>query len=108
MASTFKNAIAANIGTSPTDLYTVPAATSSTVIGLSLANNTTSLIYATVTLTKGATTLNVIKNGPIPVGGSLILFGGDQKLVMMATDKISVTSSDATSVDAILSFLEIA
>lgn len=107
MTSTFKNALQVNVGTSPVDIYTVPASTATTVFGLSVANITTSAISVTVTITKGGTTGNVVKNAPVPTGGTLVLFGGDQKLVLMTTDKITVTSSVATSADAILSFLEV-
>jgi hypothetical protein len=58
-------------------------------------------------MTKGATTVYIIKDAPLPVGGSLILFGGDQKLVLQTTDKISIISNTAASVDVVLSFLEI-
>jgi len=37
----------------------------------------------------------------------LILLGGDQKVVLMTGDKIIVTSNTASSVDVIMSFLEI-
>lgn len=108
MASTFNNSMVGSIGTSTTDLYTVPGGASTTVIGLSLANILPStMVYATVTLTKGASSVSIIKNGPIPPGSSLVLFGGDQKLVMAAGDKISILSSNATSIDAVLSYLQI-
>ena len=108
MASTFKNAVSTGVGTSPVDVYTAPALTSTTVIGLSLANVHTAQVTVVVTVTKGATVANVIKSAPIPVGSSLVLFGGDQKLVLEAGNKFSVTSSVAGSVDVIVSLLEIA
>jgi hypothetical protein len=108
MASLFKNAVAAAVGTSLTDVYTVPALTSTTVIGLSVANVAAAQITCSVSLTKGATAVSVVKDAPIPVGSSLILFGGDQKLVAEAGNKISVISSAAASADVIISVLEIA
>ena len=107
MASLFKNAVAANVGTVSTDVYTAPALTSTTVIGLSVANASGVSINVTVTLTKGATVVNIVKDAPIPVGSSLVLFGGDQKLVVEAGNKISVTSTVAASADVIVSALEI-
>ena len=108
MASSFKNAVASAVGTVSTDVYSAPALTSTTVIGLSLANITVSNITASVTLTKGGTTVYIVKSAPIPIGGALVLFGGDQKLVLEAGNKFSVTSSLATSVDVVVSVLEIA
>ena len=107
MASLFKNAVAANVGTSLTDVYTAPALTSTTIIGLSVANVTGASITVSVTLTKGATAVNIVKDAPVPVGGALVLFGGDQKLVVETGNKISVQSSAASSADVIVSALEI-
>jgi len=107
MASSFKNALAASVGTVNTDIYTAPALTATTVIGLSLANIAATTVTVTVTLTKGGTTVNIIKAAPIPVGSSLILFGGDQKLVLETGNKFSVISNTAASVDVVVSVLEI-
>ena len=49
MANTFKNAFAANISNSSfVDLYTVPSATTTIVLGLTLCNKTASAVTATV------------------------------------------------------------
>jgi hypothetical protein len=48
-----------------------------------------------------------VANAPISSGASLIPIGGDQKIVMITGDKIYVQSSAATSIDAILSIMEI-
>ena len=108
MSSTFKNSVVPNICTSLTTVYTAPALTATTVIGLSLANTTVNTIYPSVKVTKGATVAFVVKNVPIPSGSSLVIFGGEQKLVLVAGDVISVISDTATSVDAVLSYLEVA
>ena len=107
MASTFKNAVSAGVGVTPVDVYTAPALTATTVIGLSLANVSGVSISVTANVTKGATVVAVIKAAPVPVGGTLVLFGGDQKLVLETGNKLSVTSSVAASVDVIVSMLEI-
>ena len=52
-------------------------------------------------------TTHIIKDGPIPTGGSLVILGGDQKVVLMTGDKVIVTSNTASSCDVIMSFLEI-
>jgi hypothetical protein len=46
-------------------------------------------------------------NIPIPGGSTIILYGGDQKLVLEGGDMIKVRSSAATSCDVIMSILEI-
>lgn len=108
MASTFKNAVSAAVGTTLVDIYTAPALTSTTIIGLSVANVNTVAITASVKLTKGATVVYLIKDAPISLGGSLVVVGGDQKIVLMTGDKISVISSVAASADVIVSYLEVA
>lgn len=107
MPSVFKSYATPNIGVAPIDIFVVPPLTSTTVIGLSLANVVTSQINVTATITKGVVVTNVIKNIPIPPGSSAILFGGEQKLVLEAGNKLSLTSSAATSLDVVASVLEI-
>lgn len=108
MANTFKNALSASIGTSETDVYTVPSATTTTVIGATVANRTSSTINVDVTVTDTSATVTtyLVKGAPVPANGALVVVGGDQKVVLEATDKISVTSDTATSADATISVLE--
>jgi len=47
------------------------------------------------------------KDAPIPVGSSLVVVGGDQKLVLNNADHVMITSSAASSVDVVTSYLEI-
>ena len=108
MANTFKNRTLRAVGTSATDVGAVVAAsTQTTLIGMTLANITSGVINVTATLNDGTNTTHIVKDAPIPTGGSLILLGGDQKVVLMTGDKIIVTSNTASSVDVIMSFLEI-
>ena len=48
----------------------------------------------------------VFRTGIAP-GGALVPIGGDQKLVLITGDKVFVQSSAASSIDAVLSILEI-
>ena len=108
MANTFKNRTLRAVGTSPVDVGAVVAAsTQTTLIGMTIANITSGVISVTVTLNDGTNTTNIVKDAPIPTGGSLIPVGGDQKIVMITGDKIIITSNTASSADVIMSFLEI-
>ena len=49
----------------------------------------------------------LIKDAPVPIGSSLVAVGGDQKVVMNASDVLKVTSDTASSIDVALSILEI-
>ena len=109
MANAFKNKTQRQIGTSLTALesYTVPGSTETTVIGLTIANTTTSQILVDATLNNGTNDFYIVKEAPVPVGSSLVVIGGDQKVVLMPGDSIKVKSDTATSADAIMSILEI-
>ena len=108
MPNTFKVKTKKNIGTADSAVYTCPSATQTTIIGMNLANTTTGSVLANVTLLNNdGDSCFVVKNAPIPNGGSLVAVGGDQKLVMEANDIIKVSSDTTTSVDVSLSILEI-
>lgn len=110
MASNFRRLIQKDIGVAATTIngYDVPMSTQVTVIGLNIANTTSSPINVTVALANnGVVNATIVKNAPIPPGGALVVVGGDQKLVMMYQDSIQVTSSATASADAIMSILEV-
>ena len=108
MANTFKNRTLRAVGTTPVDVgAAVAASTQTTLIGMTVSNIVSSVISVTVTLNDGTNTTNLVKDAPIPTGGSLLVCGGDQKIVLMTGDKLIVTSNTASSADVITSFLEI-
>jgi len=49
----------------------------------------------------------LVKNAPIPAGGTLVVVGGDQKVVLEPTDVVIVQSDTASSGDVTVSYLEI-
>lgn len=100
MANTFKNYTSASVGTTPTTVYTVPASTTSIVIGCNVANRTGSQILVDVQL--GST--YIVKGAPVPSGSALSILDG--KIIAETTETIVVTSDTATSADVILSVLE--
>ena len=108
MANTFKNSITGSIGTTGVPVYTAPAATTSTIIGVSVANVISTNITVTVqaTDTSSGKSAYLVKNALIPAGSSVTLVGGEQKVVLEASDFLAVTSSAATSADVIIAILE--
>ena len=109
MASTFKVKTSRDIGNTLTSVgsYTVPAATTATVIGLSLANTITQSVSADVTVYDGANDTYLVKNVLIPKGSTLVVVGGEQKVVLETGYTVKVRSTDANSIDAVLSVLEL-
>lgn len=89
-------------------IYTCPASTETTIIGMTISNITTSQILVDVTFENSdGDNVYILKEAPVPVGGAMVPVGGDQKIVMEASDVIKVTSDTANSADTTLSILEI-
>ena len=108
MPNPFKVKTKKNIGTADSAVYTCPTSTATTIIGMNLANTTSSSVTTDITLLNNdGDSCKILKTAPIAVGGALVAVGGDQKLVMEANDIIQVKSSAASSVDVTLSILEI-
>lgn len=108
MANTFKLITDTAVGTSAATVYTCPASTATTVIGLSLANIISTSITADIQVENNdGDNIYIVKDAPIPIGGALVAIGGDQKLVLNESDVLKVTASDASSIDVALSILEI-
>jgi hypothetical protein len=99
MANTFKNYVG-EATTSGAVVYTVPAATTSVLLGLNLANKTASGV--TVSAQLGST--YIVKDAPVPSGSALSILDG--KIIAEATETITVTASANTAVDAIISVME--
>jgi len=105
MANTFKNYFAADVGTTASNVVT--SSTATTVIGCTLANKSNDAITASVLVNSSSTDYYLIKDAPILVGGALVPIGGEQKLVLETGDVLRVTANTASSVDVIVSVLEI-
>ena len=104
MANTFKNYFGKNV-LANTTIFTAGGGVQATIIGMTIANLTTSPISANVFITSSGTDYYMVSQATIAVGGALVPIGGDQKLVLEATDAIKVSTS--ANSDVILSVLEI-
>ena len=113
MANAFLSETDKEIGTSTATVFTCGSSTESTIIGLSVANRVTSQILVDVELDASSRTSGsedkvfLVKDAPIPVGGALVVIGGDQKVVLEPGHTIKVTSDTASSADVVLSHLDI-
>ena len=96
------------VGTSAATIHTGASATETTIIGLNISNIVTSQIEVDVQIENNdGDNIYVIKAAPIPVGSSLVVVGGEQKVVLNASDVLKVQSSAATSLDAVLGLMQI-
>jgi hypothetical protein len=91
MANTFKLKTKASVGVTTENVYVVPAATTTTVIGITRASSDD---------------VNILKTVPIPQGSSLEVMAGN-KLVLETTDTLTAISDVASSLDVSVSILEL-
>ena len=107
MANTFKLKTKANVGIATQNIYVVPSATTTVVIGITLANTSGSGCLVGVGITRSSTDdVKLLKNAPIPQGSSLEFMAGN-KVVLETTDTITVNSDTNNSIDASLTIMEI-
>ena len=107
MANTFKLKTKANVGITTQNVYVVPSATTTVVIGITLANTSGSGVNVGVGITRAsAEDIKLLKNAPIPQGSSLEFMAGN-KIVLETTDTLTVDSDTNNSVDAALTIMEI-
>lgn len=100
MNTAFKSETASGIGTSPTTIYTVPASTTSLVIGFTISNITANIVYANISIAG----ISYGKNLPIPSGSTLSALDG--KLVMQTTETVVITMDVASAADVYFSVME--
>jgi len=107
MANTFKLKTKANVGVTTSNVYAVPSATTTVVIGVTLANTSGSSINVGVGITRASTDdIHLMKNVPIPQGSSFEFMGGN-KIVLETTDILTVKSDVNNSLDVALTIMEI-
>ena len=107
MANTFKLKTKANVGVSTSNVYVVPSATTTVVIGVTLANTSGSSINVGIGVTRASTDdVKLMKNVPIPQGSSFEFMAGN-KVVLETTDTFTAESDVNNSLDVALTIMEI-
>ena len=109
MTSVFKNVLTTSIGTTPATVLTSNAAATTTVIGLSLTNTTSDVVLVSIQLndTIASTSAYYIKNVPVPSNQSLRVVTGGEKLILGPSTTVVVTSNSSSSIDLVMSWVEI-
>ena len=117
MANDFKRFCVPDVGTSNTTLYGVPAGAGSSaletiVIGITMANKSTSGITASIFIDNedGSNDVFIVKDATIPAGTSLEVMSGN-KLVLQSdssgnADNLEGIASTASALDITVSVLE--
>ena len=107
MAQNFRRYTSNNVGTSATAIPSGAAFDSyDTIVGISVSNVTTSAVVASVYINDGSNDIYLVKDAPIPSGGSLELIDGGSKVVLQTGDAVKAYASAATSVDVITSVVD--
>ena len=106
MANNFRLKTKASVGVTTVGIYTVPVSTTTTILGITLANVSGSGINVTVGIARTlADDVSIIRNVPIPQGSSLEFMQGN-KVVLEPDDEVTVKSDVLNSLDVSLSILE--
>ena len=107
MANTFKLKTKANVGVSTSNVYVVPSATTTVVIGVTLANTSGSSINVGIGINRGSSDdVKLMKSVPIPQGSSFEFMAGN-KVVLETTDTLTAESDVSNSLDVALTIMEI-
>ena len=120
MANDFKRFAKPSVGTSPgasaDAVYTVPAGAGSTalesiIIGITLANKTSTGVTASVFLDNedGSNDVFIVKDATVPAGSSLEVMAGNKIVVQndgSNADVVRVSCNTGSSLDALVTVLE--
>ena len=112
MANTFKLKTKAGIDASLVTIYTVPANTTTVIIGLTISNIKGSSVTSDAQIVtasssgENADDVYLVKDIPLPTGSSIEIMSGN-KIVLEAGDIVKVKGSVTDAVDALLSVMEI-
>jgi len=92
------------VGTSAVTLVT--ADSYDTIVGISVANISSSSVNVEVFINDGTNDIHLVKDAPIPQGSSLQVLDGGAKFVMQSGDALKVKSDTATSLDVWVSAVD--
>jgi len=108
MAQDFENTLKRNISNNSGSATELRAAANSddAIIGIRCANTSGTSVNVTVYVKNGSDITHIIKNAPIPTGGSLELIDGGSKVVLQSGDSVEAYASAASSIDIITSVVD--
>ncbi len=107
MAQDFERSYASSMSKSsgsPTTLVT--SNSDDALISIRLVNKHTASVNVSVIITSSSTDFNVIKDAPVPVGGSLELIDSGSKIVIQTGDVVKAYADTASAVDVLVSYVD--
>ena len=101
MAQDFERNIANNVGTSASTIFT--ADSDDAVVGINIANVTSSQIKVSVFITVSSVDYHLVKDAPVPAQSAIQILDGGAKFGLQNGDALKVQSDTASSADVWLS-----
>lgn len=103
MATRFQNAIAVDVGTTESVVFTAPLGEKSILIGCNVANKTGGILPVSLILRSDSTDSYIVKNMRVSNGENAEIMKGN-KLVFGPGDQLVAISADDSAFDVIASF----
>jgi hypothetical protein len=104
MAQNFRRYTSNNVGASAATILT--ANSYDTIVGIYVANVTSSSVLASVFINDGTNDIYLIKDAPIPAGSALQVLDGGSKVIVQSGDVLKVISDTASSLDVWVSAVD--
>ena len=107
MAQDFERSYASSISNSsgsPTTLVT--SNSDDAIVSIRCVNKHTTAVNVTVLISSGGTDYYVIKDAPLPLGGSLELIDSGSKIVIQSADVLKAYADTASAVDVLVSYVD--
>ena len=104
MAQNFRRYTSNAVGASPAAVFSPNSYDA--IVGISLSNILSTAITVDCYINDGSNNIYLVKDAPIPTGGSLQVLDGGAKFVVQNADVLSVISSDAASCDVWVSAVD--
>lgn len=104
MAQNFRRYTSNAVGATPAAVYT--ANSYDAIVGISLSNILGTAINVSCYINDGSNNIYLVKDAPIPTGGSLQVLDGGAKFVVQNLDVLSVVSDTASSCDVWVSAVD--
>jgi hypothetical protein len=104
MAQNFRRYTSNDVGISAVTIFT--ADSYDTIVGISLANVTTSSINVSVYINDGVNDIYLVKDAPIVQGSTMQVLDGGAKYIVQSGDALKVVSDTASSVDVWVSAVD--
>lgn len=93
-----------NLTTSTSDVYTPPLGYATVVLLAQVSNNGASTVQVSAGVWRAGVYTSLIHNGSVPANDSYSVLTG--RLILQYGDKLQFSSSDNTSAQLVLSYLE--